>query len=409
MKRAAIPLFLSLLIPAVLASVPPRAAAQQPQAMCRETLEAWARDKSLNAKWNSDRTAVIMVRGGVEYICTCPDQNKPPLVRQVKPASSPGARPAAPARPASPAPRPASPGPSFDAAAFERGKQELLRELRASGALEPVPDDGTAALLDGLGDRPPAVRAGVAAAARELAAGAPATRSEIRRTIEASVEDRSGDAAAIDRAFKVKAGAVPPLRKRFDDLKVGDVLLCRQPDDMQSLGFYTSGWIILADKIATGSPRARASHVFMLAREVGGVKLFLDNMPGQGTLIKTEARIEAEYADVGLDVARPLSPFDADLLWAAAKRYGIRSWKEFAARTGRLVDTTDYGVWGEGEMVCSETMRWALVRAGALIPETSSWIKKNLGSVEYGPADFYEDTRHFLVVPLERLPRRSGR
>jgi hypothetical protein len=52
----------------------------------------------------------------------------------------------------------------------------------------------------------------------------------------------------------------------------------------------------------------------MYVREVNGVKLFLDNMPGQGTLIKSEAQITAEYRNVGLDVARPLSDVDAGRL-----------------------------------------------------------------------------------------------
>lgn len=408
MKRAAMPLLPSLLISAVLAAVPPRAAAQQPQAMCRETLETWVHDRSLNAKWNSDHTAVILVRGGVEYFCTCPDQNRPPVCTPSASAAKAKAKASpSPARPASPAPRRASPGPSFDAAAFERGKQELIRELKASGFLEPGFESDRAALLASVGDRPPAVRARVEAAVRELAAGAPATKSEIKRTIDAAVAPQSDDAAAIDRAFKVKAGKVPPLGKRFDDLKVGDVLLCRLPDDKTSLGFYTSAMIIGTDQFFTRSTRSRASHVFMLAKEVDGVKLFLDNMPGQGTRIKTEAQVTAEYANVGLDVARPLSRFDADLLWAAARRYGIRSQKEFAARADNWVDTTDYGVWGDGDMVCSETMRWALVKAGMFIPAASS-LPKNMAGVDYGPADFYEDSRHFLITPIEFLPRRDA-
>ncbi|MEN6311423.1 MAG: hypothetical protein ABFD80_07800 [Acidobacteriota bacterium] len=56
-------------------------AAHAQQAMCRETLEAWVRDKSLNARWDSGHTGVIMKRGGVEYLCTCPSQNRPPVCR----------------------------------------------------------------------------------------------------------------------------------------------------------------------------------------------------------------------------------------------------------------------------------------------------------------------------------------
>lgn len=88
MKRIKAAFVLSFSMFASLLAFPVLTSAQQPQAMCRETLEAWVRDKSLNARWNSDHTAVIMVRGGVEYICTCPDQNRPPVCRPSSSAAS---------------------------------------------------------------------------------------------------------------------------------------------------------------------------------------------------------------------------------------------------------------------------------------------------------------------------------
>lgn len=136
MKRATATLVSTLLGWISLAALPVASFAQQPQAMCRETLEAWVRDKSLDARWNSDRTAVIMVRGGVEYVCTCPDQNRPPVC---KPASS---APAGAARvkatppvppPAYPSARPAR---ASEPAGFEREKRELIREIEASGLFE---------------------------------------------------------------------------------------------------------------------------------------------------------------------------------------------------------------------------------------------------------------------------------
>ncbi|MEN6561007.1 MAG: hypothetical protein ABFD52_09555 [Acidobacteriota bacterium] len=89
MGRTPIPILLALA--AAVTALPPRASGQQ--AMCRETLDAWLRDRGLNARWNGGHTAVIMVRGGVEYICTCPDQNRPPVCR---PAGSGGSGAAGP-------------------------------------------------------------------------------------------------------------------------------------------------------------------------------------------------------------------------------------------------------------------------------------------------------------------------
>jgi len=149
-----------------LASFPVPASAQQPQAMCRETLEAWVRDRSLNARWNSDRTAVIMVRGGVEYICTCPDRNRPPVCT---PAASAAKAKAAPS-PSRPAAAPARLARASSPSDFEKEKQTLIRELKASGFLEPGFESERTALLASVGDRPPAVRARVEAAVSELAA-----------------------------------------------------------------------------------------------------------------------------------------------------------------------------------------------------------------------------------------------
>jgi hypothetical protein len=400
MTRATAKFIRTLFGLAILAACPVLTFAQRPQAMCRETLEAWVRDKSLNAKWNNDHTAVIMVRGGVEYICTCPSQTQPPLCKPVGSASAARAKASASPPPpaASVAARPIGSNP---ASSFAGEKEELLRELQASGFIEPDFEKNKAELLGSLDEGARPGRAEVDAVIGELAVMSPATLEKVSQDIARREEPPNPDVTAVVRSFKVKAP--PPLAKRFDRLKVGDVLLLRQSDDMSSLDFYTSGWIIIVDKATSATLRPRASHTFMCVREVKGVKLFLDNMPGQGTRIKTEDQILTEYGSLGMDVAQPLSAFDADKLWAASRELGIRSLKEFAKRAGNRVDTTDYGPYGDNDMVCSETCRWALMKAGLVIPETRSALKKYAGGVDFGPANFYTDTKNFLVTPLELL------
>jgi len=240
----------------------------------------------------------------------------------------------------------------------------------------------------------------IAGAIGELAEMSPVTLNKVRQDIARREGPPSPEVNVVVRSFKGKAP--PPLPGRFDQLKVGDVLLLRQPDDMLSLGFYKAGWIIILDKAMSATPRARASHTFMFVKEVKGVKLFLDNMPGQGTRIKTEGQIIAEYPE-DMDVAMPLSAFDADKLWAASREAGIRSLEEFAKRADNWVDTTDYGPYGDNDMVCSETSRWALMKAGLVFPKAQSFLKQYVGGVDFGPADFYTDTKHFLVRPIEQL------
>jgi hypothetical protein len=60
-------------------------------------------------------------------------------------------------------------------------------------------------------------------------------------------------------------------------------------------------------------------------------------------------------------------------------------------------------------MVCSETSRWALVRAGRAVPETQSGNVKIFGIdtginknnfVSFSPADFYAKQQYFVVHQL---------
>jgi hypothetical protein len=65
---------------ALLAASPVLLFAQRPQADCPGSLVAYVGDRSLNARWgDSAHTYVIMVRGGVEYICRCPSNTQPPV------------------------------------------------------------------------------------------------------------------------------------------------------------------------------------------------------------------------------------------------------------------------------------------------------------------------------------------
>jgi hypothetical protein len=71
---------------AILAAFPALFFAQQPQAMCRASLETYVLDKSLNAHWEGD--TVVMKSGGVEYVCRCVSETQPP---ECKPRNSSGA------------------------------------------------------------------------------------------------------------------------------------------------------------------------------------------------------------------------------------------------------------------------------------------------------------------------------
>jgi len=317
-----------------------------------------------------------------------------------------------------PAPGPWIPNPPPESP-FDRDKRELLNRLSQGTPTSESFTDFRSLMSIGPSSPPSTVQAKlesftrrityhddpeVAAAAGELALMAPNTVTQLKQAIEQRRAERSADVQAVIKSIKTKAP--PKLPGQFDNLRVGDVLLVHQPDDMLSTDFYIRGWIIVIDKTMSRSLRPRAYHTFLFVKEVNGVKLFLDNMPGEGTLVKSEAQILSQYGLYDFDVARPLGEFDAADLWKAAREAGIRSAEALKDRSSNLIDSTDYGFIGNDDMVCSETSRWALVKAGVMIPETRSTLKRWGLRIVYGPADFYLDTDHFLVSPLSLL--RSG-
>lgn len=300
---------------------------------------------------------------------------------------------------------------------FEREKRELLNRLSGSSPTKrsfkdqnrdllsrmqtgaPDPQNKAKARLEALLSRSvshpdPAV----AAAAGELVLKTSATVAQLKQAIDQRRAEYNADVQTIIEAIKSKLH--PQLNNRFDNLRVGDVILVRPPEDLLSKDYYLRRGIRFLDNVLSKSLTSRAYHTFLFVKEVNGVKLFLDNMPSQGTLVKTETQILAEYGSYHLDVAQPVGDIDAENLWNAAREAGLQSAKVFQARSENYIDKTDYGFKDE-DMVCSETSRWALMRAGLAIPETRSDYKRL--AMDFGPADFYLDTEHFVVIPLSTL------
>lgn len=58
------------------------------QAMCQASLQSYVEDRQLNASWLSDRSGIVMKRGGTEYVCRCASATQPPVCN---PRNSPGA------------------------------------------------------------------------------------------------------------------------------------------------------------------------------------------------------------------------------------------------------------------------------------------------------------------------------
>ena len=196
----------------------------------------------------------------------------------------------------------------------------------------------------------------------------------------------------------------PPLPgKGFDDLQPGDVLLI-SPDDAKS------DMIQIADRLSSWEWKSPASHTVLFLKEVNGKKLLLDNVSGGqsdaaagvGPHIITGEQFLKVYGQRmahAAQLAQPLNKEEAAKLWGAARDLGIKELADERKKAKNLIDKTDYGLYGDDKMVCSESSRWALIKAGRSIPETASPFKKLMG-IYYGPANFYSDEQTFLITPL---------
>jgi len=242
----------------------------------------------------------------------------------------------------------------------------------------------------------------VAATKVELEKMDPATMQSVKMSIAQRQVEPNRWAQSITRSLKINAPPLP--EKMFSQLEPGDVLLFA-PEDSLTFSAWTRHYIRLFDKLTSWEWKSRAFHTCIFVREVKGVKLFLDNLPGEGPRIKTEDQIVDEYSGLHIDVAMPLNKLDANGLWAAARELGIKQITADSKKAGHVFDKTNYGLYGSDNLVCSEASRFALIKAGLKIADTDSLFKKLIG-IYYGPANFYSDEQHFLITPLARWQKR---
>lgn len=225
--------------------------------------------------------------------------------------------------------------------------------------------------------------------------------SNQKRLIEERLQNPNPYAAEIYRSLKTKAPPELPDRK-FDQLQPGDVLLISpESETMWDKVRDKSWWVNVADR-GTTNLKSPASHTVLYLKEVNGTKLFLDNTPEQGTRVINEAQYLKEYghrSGLVASVAQPLNNEEAGRIWGAAKEMSRQEADNQQRKSGNIIDQTGYGLYGNDNMVCSETSRWALIRAGREIPESASPLKRLLG-IDYGPANFYSDKHNFVITPM---------
>ena len=199
--------------------------------------------------------------------------------------------------------------------------------------------------------------------------------------------------------------------KNIDNLAPGDVILVAPAPKKPFFGNIKykfkeellSKGINWLDRWGSNNWSSPASHAAVFLGERNGKRWYLDNT-GAGSLIKEESEFLNEYGARNMDVAtlvgQPLSQHEGEELWKGAHE---------------LRNTTTYWPsklfnWsGDAGMVCSESSRWLLMRAGRRVPETQSENRKILGIdiglnkkqfVTFSPSDFYENQQYFVVHQL---------
>jgi hypothetical protein len=198
------------------------------------------------------------------------------------------------------------------------------------------------------------------------------------------VQGQNDTAQGIIRSLKIKEPPSPT--KNISDLAAGDVILIAPNGTMSSI-------LNKVDRWASDSSNSPASHTATYLGEKYGKRFFLNNTPEEGPVIMEEKDFLAKYYGRDMNVAtlvgEPLSKHEGEELWKGAKEmakaggYGIKA-----------LPATN----GNDNMVCSESSRWLLLRAGRNVPETKDEIKKPF--VKFSPADFYDEQQYFIVHRL---------
>jgi len=238
-----------------------------------------------------------------------------------------------------------------------------------------------------------------------------------KKLIEQRLQEPNKSCGVIYASLKTKEPPLPYYVKKFDELQPGDVLLISPHKGLDS-GALTSQVIRGADRVSSWELKSPASHTVLFVKEVNGKKLFLDNIAGSdenrdaaagvGPHIITGEQYLKIYGTRETHIAQPVSKVEGQKLWAAASELSRKELADEPKKANNLIDKTDYGLYGDDNMVCSEASRWALIEAGkgtqaGAIPDTRSPFKKLLG-VYFGPANFFSDRQHFIITPMGSLP-----
>ena len=94
-------------------------------------------------------------------------------------------------------------------------------------------------------------------------------------------------------------------------------------------------------------------------------------------------------------LAQPINGADAQKFWKKAMELHSKNLRPKGENAFvKWFNFTNYGTFGEDNMVCSEAS-WTILNLKKELPLSKSWKTRN--TVKFGPADFYNEKQHFFI------------
>jgi hypothetical protein len=187
--------------------------------------------------------------------------------------------------------------------------------------------------------------------------------------------------------------------KKSTQLEPGDVILVGPSSDQD----YFSVKQANLDAWASDN-NAYVTHTVTCIKVVDGKRLYLDNQASEGPRIISEDEFQkrygkrdnsvAELRKTPWGVAQPLNKEEADKLWTKARELSMKN----KDNTNPLA--TNYGLYGNDNMVCSEAS-WQLLNATGRYQIPFDKKMPLISGIDFTPASFYNKQQYFLITPLD--------
>lgn len=174
-----------------------------------------------------------------------------------------------------------------------------------------------------------------------------------------------------------------------------------------------SNIINFLDRTGSDKVSSNASHTASFLGERNGKRWYLDNTSEAGPVIIEEKvflkKYEGRNMDAATYVGQPLTQEQGELLWKGAHELRDKFHTNYGPSRVDRNNPLSVDPSTNPKMVCSESSRWLLVRAGRNVPETQNANLKIKGIdtglnkkqvVTFSPADFYKQHEYFLIQPL---------